>query len=183
MCVCVGGVGTYVPPPTRYTVTTRMTLSPFNVSLIVWAMSRGSVHKPQFLWRERTAGADRTEVLLPTSVAPYREAKPAKVGPTHQEIADRSRFNSSLKINLVPGRYVQAGSMGHLGSWCFKSSQPQRIISGLKEIFIRRYIVERTNKAEIRPEEQSERAESCWENLLKNLVERAIKTETDRRKE
>ena len=46
-----------------------------------------------------------------------------------------------------------------------KPSQPQRIISGLKETFIEKYIVERTNRAEIRPEEQNEKAESCWENL------------------
>ena len=44
-------------------------------------------------------------------------------------------------------------------SWCFKPSQPQRIISGLKETFTKRYIVERTNKAEIRPKEQNEEAE------------------------
>ena len=44
-----------------------------------------------------------------------------------------------------------------LVSWCFKPSQPQRIISGLRETFIKRYIVERTNKAEIRPEEQRKR--------------------------
>ena len=50
-------------------------------------------------------------------------------------------------------------------SWCFKPSQPQRIISGLKETFRKRYIVERTNKAETRPEEQSEKAESRRENL------------------
>ena len=30
--------------------------------------------------------------------------------------------------------------------------------------FMKRYIVERTDKAEIRPEEQSEKAESCREN-------------------
>ena len=30
-------------------------------------------------------------------------------------------------------------------SWCFEPSQPLRIISGLKETFIKRYIVERTN--------------------------------------
>ena len=30
--------------------------------------------------------------------------------------------------------------------------------------FLKRYIVERTDKAEIRPEEQSEKAESCREN-------------------
>ena len=51
-----------------------------------------------------------------------------------------------------------------LVSWCFKPSQPHRIISGLKETFIKRYIVERTNKAEIRTEEQSEKVESCREN-------------------
>ena len=44
-----------------------------------------------------------------------------------------------------------------------------RIISGLKETFIKRYIVEKTNEAEIRPEEQSEKAESCRENLWKEI--------------
>ena len=37
-------------------------------------------------------------------------------------------------------------------------------MSGLKETFTKVYVVERTNKAEIRPEEQSEKAESCREN-------------------
>ena len=45
----------------------------------------------------------------------------------------------------------------------FKPSQPQRIISGLRETFTKRYIVERTSKTDIRPEEQSEKAESCRE--------------------
>ena len=40
------------------------------------------------------------------------------------------------------------------------------IVSGLKKTFIKRHIVERTNKAEIRPEEQSERTASCRENSL-----------------
>ena len=48
----------------------------------------------------------------------------------------------------------------YLASWCFKPSQPQRISSGLRETFIKRYIVERTNKAEIWPEKQSE---NRWE--------------------
>ena len=43
------------------------------------------------------------------------------------------------------------------------------IISGLKETFTKRYIVERTNKAEIRPEEQSEKAEGCLENLWNEM--------------
>ena len=33
-------------------------------------------------------------------------------------------------------------------NWCFEPSQPLEFISGLKETFIKRYIVERTNKAE-----------------------------------
>ena len=40
-------------------------VSLFNVSLIAWAKLQDSVHKPQ-------AEADRTEVLLLTSQAPYR---------------------------------------------------------------------------------------------------------------
>ena len=66
----------------------------------------------------------------------------------------------------------QAGmisSCAGLVSWCFKPSQPQRIISGQKETFIKRHIVERTNKAEIRPEEQSEKAESCREDLWNEI--------------
>ena len=50
---------------------------------------------------------------------------------------------------------------GYLVCWCFKSSQPQRIISGPKETLVKRCIVERINEAEIRPEEQSEKANSC----------------------
>ena len=50
-----------------------------------------------------------------------------------------------------------------------KIIQPQRIISGLRETFIKRCIVERTNKAEIGPEEQGEKAESCRENLWNEI--------------
>ena len=39
----------------------------------------------------------------------------------------------------------------------------------LKETFIKGYTVERTNGAEIRPEEQSEKAESCRENLWNEI--------------
>ena len=54
-------------------------------------------------------------------------------------------------------------------SWCFKPSQPQRITSGLKDTFIKRYVVERTSKSEIRTEEQSEKAESFRENLWNEI--------------
>ena len=42
-------------------------------------------------------------------------------------------------------------------------------MSGLKETFMKRDIVERTNKAEIRPEEQDEKAEICRENLWNEI--------------
>ena len=54
-------------------------------------------------------------------------------------------------------------------NWCFQPSQPQRIISRLTETFIKRYIVDRTNKKELRSEEQSEKAESCRENLWNEI--------------
>ena len=55
------------------------------------------------------------------------------------------------------------------------STKPNRIISGLKETFKKRVIVEMNTMAEIRPntmaeirpEEQSEKTESCRENLWK----------------
>ena len=57
-----------------------------------------------------------------------------------------------------------------LVSWCFKPSQQKMIISGLKETFVKSNIVERTNKVEIRHEEQSEKAESCRE-ILRNKIQ------------
>ena len=42
-------------------------------------------------------------------------------------------------------------------------------MSGLKETFITRCIDERTNKAEIRLEEQSEKVESCRENFWNEI--------------
>ena len=50
---------------------------------------------------------------------------------------------------------------------CFEPSQPRMIISGLKER--KRDIIERTNKAEIRPEEQSEKTESFRQNLWNEI--------------
>ena len=49
-------------------------------------------------------------------------------------------------------------------NWCFEPRQPLGIISGLKETFIRKHVVERINKADIRPEDQSEKMKSCREN-------------------
>ena len=67
-----------------------------------------------------------------------------------------------------------------LVSWCFKPSQPQRIISGLKETFIKRYIVEWTNKT---GGTEWESGKLLGEFMEWNTVERAIKPETDTRTE
>ena len=48
-------------------------------------------------------------------------------------------------------------------------------MSGLRETFIKRYVVERTNKAELRPEEQSEKAESCQEKTEIHKKNRILK--------
>ena len=53
--------------------------------------------------------------------------------------------------------------------------------SGLKETFIKRYIVERTNKTEIRPEEQSEETENSRENLWNKIRLKERETERERR--
>ena len=44
-----------------------------------------------------------------------------------------------------------------------------RITSGLKETFIKRQMAQRTSKSEIRPEEQSEKTESCREHLWNEI--------------
>ena len=76
--------------------------------------------------------------------------------------------NNKAEIRLGE-QSEKAESCRELVSWCFKSSQPQRITSGLKATFINRYIVERTNKAEIRLGEQSEKAKSCREDLWNEI--------------
>ena len=71
------------------------------------------------------------------------------------------RKESRSRSNRGPFVYQPSAlPLGHTGS---------RIISGLEETFIKRHIIERTNKAEIRPEEQSEKSESCRENLWNEI--------------
>ena len=58
-----------------------------------------------------------------------------------------------------------------LVNWCFEPSQPQGIISGLKETFIKRYILEKTKKTEIKPvtKKKSEKTETFRENLWNEI--------------
>ena len=50
------------------------------------------------------------------------------------------------------------------------------IVSGLRETFIKR-LVERTNKVGVRPEEQSEKSESCRDNLLNKIQSKGTQRE------
>ena len=86
---------------------------------------------------------------------------------TAAETTDYTSSDAGLEYRKVNRevREKMKTAVSQLVSWRLKPSQPQRITSGLRETFIKRYIVERTNKAELRPEEQSEKAKSCRENL------------------
>ena len=42
-------------------------------------------------------------------------------------------------------------------------------LSGLKKTLIKRYIIERINKTEIRPKEQSKKVKSCRKNLWNEI--------------
>ena len=70
---------------------------------------------------------------------------------------------------LRAGQKVLGERVSELAGWCFKLSQLKGILSGLKETFIKRYLDEKTDKTEIRPEEQREKAESCQENLWNEI--------------
>ena len=67
----------------------------------------------------------------------------------------------NVVLSAEQGHLRTSQLVSRLVSWCFEPSQPQRITSGLNKTFTKSYVVERTRKAEIRPEEQSEKAEIC----------------------
>ena len=80
------------------------------------------------------------------------------------------RWSGSTSGPIACWILAQTSSLtSQLVSWCFKPSQPQRITSGLRETFIKRYLVERTNRAELRPGEQTEKAGSDREKLRNEI--------------
>ena len=96
-----------------------------HVSLIVWAKSKDSVHKPQFLKRrERRAKADRTEVLLLTTLAPYHSATPAHIPMSNmtqicQSAAGQAEVHQQGVVDEVCGSQarvatVQTAQLGEL---------------------------------------------------------------------
>ena len=60
------------------------------------------------------------------------------------------KAESSQELTQTNGN-IMVMMMSYLVNLCFDPSRPPWIISGLKEIFLKRHIVERTSKAEIRP--------------------------------
>ena len=68
----------------------------------------------------------------------------AALGSTECIAVERRRRGRKGQREVVRERLV---------NWCSEPSQPLGIISGLKETFIKRHRVERTDEAEIRPEE------------------------------
>ena len=88
-----------------------------------------------------------------------------------QDERDSLKQRNQSKCYLCYRLYLCLSERKQLGGqlMCFEPSQPLGIISGLGETFIKRYVVERTNKAEIRPEEQSEKTENCPNNLWNEI--------------
>ena len=76
---------------------------------------------------------------------------------------DEAWGHQRLLCNAIASIQTEVCPVSLLVSWYFKPSQPQRIILGLKETFTKRYIDQRSDKAERRPEEQNEKAELLGE--------------------
>ena len=116
----------------------------------------------------------RSAVCWLVCVAPcvlYSKASRSVVGTWHQVtcLLFYCLWNNKACDPVLQQEGGMLHSVDKLVSRCFKPSQPQKIISGLMETFIKRYIVESTSKAEIRPEEQSEKMESWRENLWNEI--------------
>ena len=116
----------------------------------------------------------RSAVCWLVCVAPcvlYSKASRSVVGTWHQVtcLLFYCLWNNKANDPVLQQEGGMLHSVDNLVSRCFKPSQPQKIISGLMETFIKRYIVESTSKAEIRPEEQSEKMESWRENLWNEI--------------
>ena len=74
--------------------------------------------------------------------------------------SDTAAVMATVASEVGCGFFLACQDTGRICSFvyqCFEPSQPLGIRSGLKETFIKKNIVERTNEAEIRPEEQRER--------------------------
>ena len=72
----------------------------------------------------------------------------------------------SLMTGVFMYRYVSP-----VVSWCFKPSQAHRIISGLKETFIKRHIVVKTNRAKLKNEKNRVRKRRVVGSNLWNEIQ------------
>ena len=111
-----------------------------------------------------------------TSQTPAVIARPPQCRTADKEVKVPSAETPNL--STVPSFKMGPKLVRQLVNWCFEPSQPLGIISGLKETFIKKYIVERTNKAEIKWEKQSKKTESCRENVWIKREKQRKKTES-----
>ena len=113
-------------------------------------------------WLTRAAGFESKLRLGTTSrlIGPGQLNHPVKErsGPKRCVGPDRPQ-PVSTSISSIPSSLDTGRSAG----------QTRRISETLSGTFIKRNIVERTIKAEIRPEEQSKKAESCQENFWNEI--------------
>ena len=97
-----------------------------------------------------------------------REWTCLEFGKSQRAVENRKKMEKT-GCKIICGAPTALVVKGLMMMMMIKSSQPQRITPGPRETFIIRYIVERANKAELRPEEQSEMAESHRENLWNGI--------------
>ena len=118
-------MGTYVLPPTRYTVTTRMNkasscVRPYIVSTIVWAKSKDSVHKPPFLKRkESRSGSNRGPSAYQPSALPLGHTGSHEVDNNNVSSAALQpvKITSSRRCTMsdLPKGIIQ---INYNGWWC-----------------------------------------------------------------
>ena len=104
-------------------------------------------------WRVKPSGPNDSVIVLNNSHGHC----------CHRKWTKNCRYHQDVAVSCEKVRRKR------LVSRWFEPSQPLGIISGLKETSIKRYIAERTYETEIRPEEQSEKTESCRENLWNEI--------------
>ena len=73
-------------------------------------------------------------------------------GKSQRAVENRKKMEKT-GCKVICGAPTTLAVEGLMMMMMIKSSQPQRITPGPRETFIIRYIVERANKAELRPEE------------------------------
>ena len=124
------------------------------------------------MWHLSAANVINDGPLLHVTLhlAPFLLHRQSKVVAVPHDVGHPLSRREVRFIEIVRFFFFFFWLLNQLVNWCFEPSQPLGIISGLKETFIRRYTLERSNKREIRPEELSQKAEDCRENIWNEML-------------